>query len=215
MEIWNQIAEVLKNFWPAYIVLPLLLCFRDQIKNWFVSRYKKGAEKLEEEKFDQHAAKYEQRWTKELQLAKKISADSTAAVENRLSGAILDLEQRMESNKEADTDFQERVSIAFTDMSDKLDLIQKTQTHNCSDMGNRLEKFQQSIQANLDSITKGVLSVQQSDLERSCLDYQRKDGMTTKEKRDFEKRWKMYKDMGGDDLEWVKEAIAAIPIVNY
>lgn len=215
MEIWNQIAEVLKNFWPAYIVLPLLLCFRDQIKNWFVSRYKKGAEKLEEEKFDQHAAKYEQRWTKELQLAKKISADSTAAVENRLSGAILDLEQRMESNKEADTDFQERVSIAFTDMSDKLDLIQKTQTHNCSDMGNRLEKFQQSIQSNLDSITKGVLSVQQSDLERSCLDYQRKDGMTTKEKRDFEKRWKMYKDMGGDDLEWVKEAIAAIPIVNY
>lgn len=215
MEIWNQIAEVLKNFWPAYIVLPLLLCFRDQIKNWFVSRYKKGAEKLEEEKFDQHAAKYEQRWTKELQLAKKISADSTAAVENRLSGAILDLEQRMESNKEADTDFQERVSIAFTDMSDKLDLIQKTQTHNCSDMGNRLEKFQQSIQTNLDSITKGVLSVQQSDLERSCLDYQRKDGMTTKEKRDFEKRWKMYKDMGGDDLEWVKEAIAAIPIVNY
>ena len=215
MEIWNQIAEVLKNFWPAYIVLPLLLCFRDQIKNWFVSRYKKGAEKLEEEKFDQHAAKYEQRWTKELQLAKKISADSTAAVENRLSGAILDLEQRMESNKEADTDFQERVSIAFTDMSDKLDLIQKTQTHNCSDMGNRLEKFQQSIQSNLDSITKGVLSVQQSDLERSCLDYQRKDGMTTKEKRDFEKRWKMYKEMGGDDLEWVKEAIAAIPIVNY
>ena len=215
MEIWNQIAEVLKNFWPAYIVLPLLLCFRDQIKNWFVSRYKKGAEKLEEEKFDQHAAKYEQRWTKELQLAKKISADSTAAVENRLSGAILDLEQRMESNKEADTDFQERVSIAFTDMSDKLDLIQKTQTHNCSDMGNRLEKFQQSIQSNLDSITKGVLSVQQSDLERSCLDYQRKDGMTTKEKRDFEKRWKMYKDMGGDDLEWVKEVIAAIPIVNY
>ena len=215
MEIWNQIAEVLKNFWPAYIVLPLLLCFRDQIKNWFVSRYKKGAEKLEEEKFDQHAAKYEQRWTKELQLAKKISADSTAAVENRLSGAILDLEQRMENNKEADTDFQERVSIAFTDMSDKLDLIQKTQTHNCSDMGNRLEKFQQSIQANLDSITKGVLSVQQSDLERSCLDYQRKDGMTTKEKRDFEKRWKMYKDMGGDDLEWVKEVIAVIPIVNY
>ena len=215
MEIWNQIAEVLKNFWPAYIVLPLLLCFRDQIKNWFVSRYKKGAEKLEEEKFDQHAAKYEQRWTKELQLAKKISADSTAAVENRLSGAILDLEQRMENNKEADTDFQERVSIAFTDMSNKLDLIQKTQNHNCNDMGNRLEKFQQSIQANLDSITKGVLSVQQSDLERSCLDYQRKDGMTTKEKRDFEKRWKMYKDMGGDDLEWVKEVIAAIPIVNY
>jgi len=47
------------NFWPAYIILPILIFFRDQIKNWFFSRYNKGAEKLEEEKFDQHAAKYE------------------------------------------------------------------------------------------------------------------------------------------------------------
>lgn len=215
MEVWNRTAETLKNFWPAYIILPLLLFFRDQIKNWFYSRYKKGAEQLEEEKFDQHAAKYEQRWTKELQLAKKISADSTAAVENRLSGQILDLEQRIETNKEADAAFQVNVTEAFQNLEKKLDLIQNTQNNNCDHMGRRLESFEKTVSADLSGLTKGVLSVQQSDLERSCLDYQQKGGMTTKEKRDFEKRWKMYKDMGGDDLEWVKEAINNIPITNY
>ena len=64
-------------------------------------------------------------------------------------------------------------------------------------------------------ITRGLLSVQQSDLERDCIEYQLKQGMTAKEKRDFEKRWRMYKDMGGDDLEWVKEAVAAIPTINH
>jgi len=39
--------------------------------------------------------------------------------------------------------------------------------------------------------------------------------MTTKEKRDFEKRWRMYKDMGGDDLEWVKDTISSIPVTNF
>ncbi len=215
VELWDKIAEVLKNFWPAYIILPLLLFFRDQIKNWFYSRYKKGVEQLEEEKFDQHAAKYEQRWTKELQLAKKISADSTAAVENRLSGEILDLEQRIEVNKEADVAFQKKVTEAFEDLGQKLDLIQKTQNKNCDNMGKKLESFEKKVSSDLGSLTKGVLSVQQSDLERTCLDYQQKGGMTTKEKRDFEKRWNMYKSMGGDDLEWVKEAITNIPIVNY
>lgn len=213
--MWDQIAEVLKNFWPMYIILPILLFFRDSLKNWFFRIFKKGSEKLEEEKFDQHAAKYEQRWTKELQLAKKISADSTAAVENRLSGAILDLEGRIETNKEADVQFQKDVADAFKNMSEKLDLIQTTQNNNCDNMGRRLKSFEDTVSADLGGLTKGVLSVQQSDLERSCLDYQQKGGMTTKEKRDFEKRWKMYKEMGGDDLEWVREAIAAIPVVNY
>lgn len=211
---WNQIAEVLKNFWPMYIILPLLLFFRDSLKNWFITRFQKGAARLEEEKFDQHAAKYEQRWTKELQLAKKISADSTAAVENRLSSAVLDLESRIETNQSADLQFQQEVSDAFKNMSDKLDLIQTTQNNNCDNMGNKLKAFENTVSTNLQGLTKGVLSVQQSDLERSCLDYQQKGGMTTKEKRDFEKRWKMYKEMGGEDLEWVKEAIAAIPVVN-
>lgn len=212
---WNQIAEVLKNFWPMYIILPLLLFFRDSLKNWFITRFQKGAARLEEEKFDQHAAKYEQRWTKELQLAKKISADSTAAVENRLSSAVLDLESRIETNQSADLQFQQEVSDAFKNMSDKLDLIQTTQNNNCDNMGNKLKAFENTVSTNLQGLTKGVLSVQQSDLERSCLDYQQKGGMTTKEKRDFEKRWKMYKEMGGEDLEWVKEAIAVIPVVNY
>ena len=211
---WNQIAEVLKNFWPMYIILPLLLFFRDSLKNWFITRFQKGAARLEEEKFDQHAAKYEQRWTKELQLAKKISADSTAAVENRLSSAVLDLESRIETNQSADLQFQQEVSDAFKNMSDKLDLIQTTQNNNCDNMGNKLKAFENTVSTNLQGLTKGVLSVQQSDLERSCLDYQQKGGMTTKEKRDFEKRWKMYKEMGGEDLEWVKEVIAAIPVVN-
>lgn len=198
-----------------YIVLPLLLFFRDSIKNWFFTRIKKGSARLEEEKFDQHAAKYEQRWTKELQLAKKISADSISSVENRLSSAILDVEQRIETNKEADAEFQQQVADAFKEMGDKLDLIQKTQNNNCDHMGRKLQQFQEKVSQDLGDLTKGVLSVQQSDLEHSCLDYQQKGGMTTKEKRDFEKRWKMYKEMGGDDLEWVKEAIAAIPVVNY
>ena len=215
MAIWETIADTLKNFWPMYIVLPILLFCRDSIKNWIVNRYKKGAEKLEEEKFDQHAAKYEQRWTKELQLAKKISQDNVSSVETRLSGQMLDLEQRIETNKEADTQFQEQVTASFKSMNEKLDLIQSTQNNNCDHMGQRLEKFQQEVASNLEHINKGVLSVQQSDLERSCLDYQQKGGMTTKEKRDFEKRWNMYKEMGGDDLEWVKEAINNIPVVNY
>lgn len=215
MVIWDKIADILKNFWPMYIVLPLLLFFRDQIKNWFVSRYKKGAEKLEEEKFDQHAAKYEQRWTKELQLAKKISADSISSVETRLSGQMLDLEQRIETNKEADATFKDRAAAAFKSMDEKLDLIQQTQNNNCDNMGKRLAQLEKSMSDDLAKINKGVLTVQQSDLERSCLDYQQKGGMTTKEKRDFEKRWKMYKEMGGEDLEWVKETIANIPVVNY
>ena len=118
MAIWETIADTLKNFWPMYIVLPILLFCRDSIKNWIVNRYKKGAEKLEEEKFDQHAAKYEQRWTKELQLAKKISQDNVSSVETRLSGQMLDLEQRIETNKEADTQFQEQVTTAFKNMND-------------------------------------------------------------------------------------------------
>ena len=145
MEVWQKITEVMINFWPAYIILPILIFFRDQIKNWFFSRYNKGAEKLEEEKFDQHAAKYEQRWTKELQLAKKISQDNISSVETRLSGQMLDLETRIETNKETDTAFQETVARSFKNMNDKLDLIQKTQNNNCENMGAKLQAFQAQI----------------------------------------------------------------------
>ena len=59
MNIWNDIAEVLKNFWPAYIILPVLLFFRDYISSWFVKTFKEGSERLDEKKFEKHAEKYE------------------------------------------------------------------------------------------------------------------------------------------------------------
>lgn len=125
------------------------------------------------------------------------------------------LEEKIDNNKQQDEVFQNNVVDSFKELKESLNLIQDTQNNNCDHMGKRLEGFQQSVSNDMSLITKGLLSVQQNDLERNCIEYQAKKGMTAKEKRDFEKRWKMYKEMGGDDLEWVKEVVAAIPTVNY
>lgn len=214
MNIWSAIADVLKNFWPMYIILPILLFFRDKISAWFLKTFKKGQEKVEEEKFDQHAAKYEQRWTKEIQVVKANTSDKFNYLETKIDEKIFNLEDKIDSNKQRDDTFQSDVNKALISLDSKLDLIQNTQNNNCDNMGKRLTNFQKSVSGEMGIITKGLLSVQQSDLERDCLSYQTKGGMTAKEKRDFEKRWKMYKDMGGDDLEWIKEAVSVIPIVS-
>ena len=144
-----------------------------------------------------------------------MSAERDTVLENKISEVILDFEERIETNQQADQEFQNQVVASLANLNEKLDTIQTTQNNNCDNMGKRLAAFEETMDTNLNSITRGLLSVQQSDLERDCLFYQQKQGMTAKEKHDFEKRWKMYKEMGGDNLEWAKDAVANIPIVNH